>query len=108
MPDDTSKKHQINLPESEFKMLIKAYEDRLWKHIKPIQRFVPSLQKNDFGAIGEVGGGALTGFGSERYISLAYGFDFNDAQPIFGLAAVTVDCKNKQYLNINHVKGSNQ
>ena len=37
---------------------------------KPIQRFVPSLQKNDFGAIGEVGGGALTGFGSERYISL--------------------------------------
>ena len=37
---------------------------------KPIQRFVPSLQNNEFGAIGEVGGGALTGFGSERYISL--------------------------------------
>ena len=32
-------KHQINLPESEFQMLIKAYEDRLWKHIKPLQRF---------------------------------------------------------------------
>tara|TARA_R100001460_G_scaffold72590_1_gene113346 strand:- start:425 stop:901 length:477 start_codon:yes stop_codon:yes gene_type:complete len=32
-------KHQINLPESEFEMLIKAYEDRLWKHIKPLQRF---------------------------------------------------------------------
>ena len=32
-------KHQINLPESEFKMLITAYEDRLRKHIKPLQRF---------------------------------------------------------------------
>ena len=32
-------KHQINLPESEIQMLITAYEDRLWKHIKPIQRF---------------------------------------------------------------------
>ena len=28
----------------------------------------------------------------ERYISLAYGFDFNDAQPIYGLA-VTGDSK---------------
>ena len=38
------KKHQINLPESEFKMLIKAYEDRLWKHIKPIQRFETGVE----------------------------------------------------------------
>jgi len=37
-------KHQINLPESEFKMLIKAYEDRLWKHIKPIQRFETGVE----------------------------------------------------------------
>lgn len=44
----------------------------------------------------------------ERYVSLAYGFDFNDAQPIYGLAAVTADSKSKQYLNINHLKGSNQ
>ena len=39
-----SNKHQINLPESEFKMLIKAYEDRLWKHIKPIQRFETGVE----------------------------------------------------------------
>jgi len=32
-------KHQINLPESEFQMLITAYESRLKNHIKPIQRF---------------------------------------------------------------------
>ena len=44
----------------------------------------------------------------ERYVSLAYGFDFNDAQPIYGLAAVTADSKSKQFLNINHLKGSNQ
>tara|TARA_B100000519_G_C13942613_1_gene296868 strand:+ start:60 stop:545 length:486 start_codon:yes stop_codon:yes gene_type:complete len=40
-------KHQIMisyLPESEFKMLIKAYEDRLWKHIKPIQRFETGVE----------------------------------------------------------------
>ena len=37
-------KHQINLPESEFKMLITAYEDRLWKHIKPIQRFETGVE----------------------------------------------------------------
>ena len=37
-------KHQINLPESEFKMLITAYEDRLRKHIKPIQRFETGVE----------------------------------------------------------------
>ena len=39
-----SKKHQINLPESEFKMLIEAYESRLRKHIKPIQRFETGIE----------------------------------------------------------------
>jgi len=43
-------KHQINLPESEFQMLIKAYESRLWKHIKPIQRFETGLTINHWGA----------------------------------------------------------
>ena len=43
-------KHQINLPKSEFKMLITAYEDRLWKHIKPIQRFETGLTINHWGA----------------------------------------------------------
>ena len=43
-------KHQINLPESEFKMLIKAYEDRLWKHIKPIQRFETGIEICHWGA----------------------------------------------------------
>ena len=37
-------KHQINLPESEFQMLINAYENRLWKHIKPIQRFETGVE----------------------------------------------------------------
>ena len=37
-------KHQINLPESEFQMLIKAYESRLWKHIRPIQRFETGVE----------------------------------------------------------------
>ena len=37
-------KHQINLPESEFQMLITAYESRLWKHIKPIQRFETGVE----------------------------------------------------------------
>tara|TARA_R100000231_G_scaffold46386_1_gene39828 strand:- start:66 stop:542 length:477 start_codon:yes stop_codon:yes gene_type:complete len=37
-------KHQINLPESEFQMLIKAYESRLWKHIRPIQRFITGVE----------------------------------------------------------------
>ena len=43
-----SNKHQINLPESEFKMLIKAYEDRLWKHIKPIQRFETGVELQSY------------------------------------------------------------
>ena len=37
-------KHQINLPESEFKMLITAYEYRLREHIKPIQRFETGVE----------------------------------------------------------------
>jgi len=37
-------KHQINLPDSEIQMLITAYEDRLWKHIKPIQRFETGVE----------------------------------------------------------------
>ena len=41
-------KHQINLPESEFKMLITAYEDRLRKHIKPIQRFETGIAILDY------------------------------------------------------------
>ena len=43
-------KHQINLPESEFKMLITAYESRLKSHIKPIQRFETGLTINHWGA----------------------------------------------------------
>ena len=43
-------KHQINLPESEFKMLITAYEDRLRKHIKPIQRFETGVEICHWGA----------------------------------------------------------
>ena len=43
-------KHQINLPESEFQMLIKAYESRLWKHVKPLQRFETGLTINHWGA----------------------------------------------------------
>ena len=39
-----SNKHQINLPESEFKMLIEAYESRLRKHIKPIQKFETGIE----------------------------------------------------------------
>ena len=39
-----SNKHQINLPESEFKMLIEAYETRLRKHIKPIQKFETGIE----------------------------------------------------------------
>lgn len=45
-----SNKHQINLPESEFKMLIEAYEKRLWKHIKPIQRFETGIEICHWGA----------------------------------------------------------
>ena len=41
-------KHQIYLPYSEFKMLITAYEDRLWKHIKPIQRFETGIAILDY------------------------------------------------------------
>ena len=41
-------KHQINLPESEFQMLIKAYEHRLWKHIKPIQRFETGIELQSY------------------------------------------------------------
>ena len=43
-------KHQINLPESEFQMLITAYESRLKSHIKPIQRFETGLTINHWGA----------------------------------------------------------
>ena len=43
-------KHQINFPESEFQMLITAYESRLKSHIKPIQRFETGLTINHWGA----------------------------------------------------------
>jgi len=43
-----SNKHQINLPKSEFEMLIKAYEHRLWKHIKPIQRFETGIELQSY------------------------------------------------------------
>ena len=45
-----SNKHQINLPESEFKMLIEAYETRLRKHIKPIQKFETGIEICHWGA----------------------------------------------------------
>ena len=41
-------KHQINLPESEFQMLITAYESRLWKHIRPIQRFETGVELQSY------------------------------------------------------------
>ena len=41
-------KHQINLPESEIQMLITAYEKRLRKHIRPIQRFETGVKILDY------------------------------------------------------------
>lgn len=47
-------------------------------------------------------------FIDERYISLAYGFDFSDAQPMYGLMSETDSGRNKQYLNLKHLRGNNQ
>ena len=37
-------KHQINLPESEIQMLIAEYDNKIWKIVKPLQRFETGLE----------------------------------------------------------------
>jgi len=49
---------------------------------KPIQNFVPSIQRNTFGDGGEDADGSILGYGPQRYIALSNGRSVNYNNPL--------------------------
>lgn len=58
---------------------------------KPIQDFVPSLQRNTFGDGGEDAEGSILGFGPQRYIALSNGRSVNYNNPLNKQEEINLD-----------------
>ena len=58
---------------------------------KPIQNFVPSLQRNTFGDGGEDADGSILGFGPQRYIALSNGRSVNYNNPLNKSEKINLD-----------------
>tara|TARA_R100000479_G_scaffold61532_1_gene29111 strand:- start:17 stop:592 length:576 start_codon:yes stop_codon:yes gene_type:complete len=58
---------------------------------KPIQNFVPSVQRNTFGDGGEDADGSILGFGPQRYIALSNGRSVNYTNPLDKAEKITLD-----------------
>ena len=63
---------------------------------KPIQDFVPSVQRNTFGDGGENAVDPLLGFGPQRYIALSNGFSTNYTDPLNKSEKIKLDSVSNQ------------
>jgi hypothetical protein len=63
---------------------------------KPIQNFVPSVQRNTFGDGGEDADGSILGFGPQRYIALSNGFNTNYTNPLNKSDKIKLDSVSNQ------------
>jgi len=63
---------------------------------KPIQDFVPSVQRNTFGDGGENAVDPLLGFGPQRYIALSNGFNTNYTNPLNKSDKIKLDSVSNQ------------